>query len=162
LTINEHDGDAMTEQSSAQPIQNPLTLMMKAKSPQDYATLRQVIEKLQAQPPDQNPVTVALDKIGTVHFARFAFLDCAQQLAVITSYDGDFETYLNEFVNEIGDVFNTLLSFVEDAPPLPVQTYRQEFFNYVRAHDLRCVPPFYSAYPNHTVLDILDMVSVRS
>lgn len=148
----------MTEQPPAQPIQNPLTLVMTAKSPEDFAALKQTVEHLQATPADQNPVTVALNKIGTVHFARFAFLDDNQQLMVITSYDGDFETYLNEFVNEICEVFNKLLSFVADAPPLPVQAHRQEFFEYVRAHDVRCVSPFYSAYPNHTVLDIQDAI----
>lgn len=145
----------MTEHPPSQPIQNPLTLVMKAKCPADYASLRGAVEHLQSLPPDQNPITVALDKIGTVHFARFAFLDSAQQLLVITAYDHDFETYIQEFVDFIGDIFNQLLSFVEGAPPLPVQTYRQEFLEYVRANDLRCVEPFYSAYPDRTVVDIL-------
>jgi hypothetical protein len=109
-------------------------------------------------PPDQNPVTVALNKIGTVHFARFAFLD-NDQLAVITTYDGDFDVYINEFTDEIGEVFDAILSHVEDAPPLPVQTYRKEFIDYIRAHDLRCVGTFYSAYPDRTVLDILESAS---
>jgi hypothetical protein len=153
--------DAMTEQPPTQPIQSPLTLVMKAKSPKNFTALKQTVEHLQSMPPDQNPVTVALDKIGTVHFARFAFLDNNRQLLVITAYDGDFETYLNEFVNEICEVFNKLLSFVVDAPPLPVQTHRQEFFEYVRTHDVRCVTPFYSAYPNHTVLDIQDALGAH-
>ncbi|MGH3981331.1 MAG: hypothetical protein ACRDST_01240 [Pseudonocardiaceae bacterium] len=93
-----------------------------------------------------------------MHFARFAFLD-NDQLAVITSYDGDFEVYINEFINEIGDVFNMLMEHVEDGPPLPVQTYRQEFLDYIRDHDFRCVGTFYSAYPDRTVLDILSAAS---
>ncbi len=109
-------------------------------------------------PPDQNPVTVALNKIATVHFARFAFLD-HDQLAVIISYDGDFEVYINEFINEIGDVFNMLMERVEDGPPLLALTYRQEFLDYIHAHDLRCVETFYSAYPDRTVLDILSAAS---
>ncbi len=143
----------MTEQPP--PVQNPLTVVMKAKSPEDYAVLQKTVEDLQSLPPDQNPVTVALNKIATVHFARFAFLD-NDQLAVITSYDGDFEVYINEFINEIGDVFNMLMAHVEGGPPLPVQTYRQEFLDYIRAHDCRCVGTFYSAYPDRTVLDILN------
>lgn len=152
----------MTEQLSAQPIQNPLTLVMKARCEESWAGLRQAVEHLQSLPDDKNPVIIALNKIGTVHFARFAFLEEQQQLLVITSYDGDFAIYINEFINEIGDVFNTLLGFVAEAPPLPVQTYRQEFLEYVRARDLRAVGTFYSAYPDHTVLDILDLASVRS
>jgi hypothetical protein len=130
-------------------------MVMKAKSPEDYAILRKTVEHLQSLPPDQNPVTVALNKIATVHFARFAFLD-NDQLPVITSYDGDFEAYINEFINEIGDVFNILMAYVGNGPPLPVQTYRQEFLDYIRAHDFRCVGTFYSAYPDRTVLDILN------
>ncbi|MGH4012389.1 MAG: hypothetical protein ACRDSL_00305 [Pseudonocardiaceae bacterium] len=152
----------MTEQlPPSQPIQNPLTLVMKGKSPEEFAALRQLVEHIQSLPQDQNPIVAALNKIGTVHFARFAFLD-DNQLAVITTYDGDFEVYINEFINEIGDIFNKLLAHVADAPPLPVQTYRPEFLEYIRAHDLRAVGSFYSAYPNHTVLDILDTASVRS
>jgi hypothetical protein len=144
---------AMTEQP-LQPVQNPLTLVMKAKSPDDYATLRQVVEDLQSLPPNQNPVTVALNKIGTVHFARFAFLG-NDQLGVITTYDGDFGVYINEFIDNIGNVFNTLLTHVENAPPLPVQTYRQEFLDYIHTVDCGCVGTFYSAYPERTVRDIL-------
>ena len=151
----------MSEQSMAQPIQNPLTLVLKGRSPESFAALRQLVEHTQSLPEDQNPIVAALNKIGTVHFARFAFLG-DDQLLVITTYDGDFATYINEFINEIGDVFNKLLECVQDAPPLPVQTYRQEFLEYVQSHDLRSVGTFYSAYPNHTVLDILDMASARS
>ncbi|MDQ4021606.1 MAG: hypothetical protein M3257_08275 [Actinomycetota bacterium] len=140
------------------PVQNPLTMVMKAKSPEDYVALRQTIDHLQSLPPDQNPITLALNKIATVHFARFAFLD-NDQLAVITSYDGDFEVYINEFINEIGDVFNILMEHVENGPPLPIQTYRQEFLSYIRSHDFRCVGTFYSAYPDRTVLDILSAAS---
>ncbi|MGH3911208.1 MAG: hypothetical protein ACRDRM_10305, partial [Pseudonocardiaceae bacterium] len=94
----------MTEQPSAQPIQNPLTLVMKARCEESWAGLRQAVEHLQSLSEDTNPVTIALNQIGTVHFARFAFLEEQQQLLVITSYDGDFAIYINEFINEIGDV----------------------------------------------------------
>ncbi|HEX2300918.1 MAG TPA: hypothetical protein VHH34_20825 [Pseudonocardiaceae bacterium] len=151
----------MTEQPSEQPIQNPLTLVMRGKSPEDSAALRQLVEHIQSLPQDQNPIVAALNKIGTVHFARFAFFD-DDHLAVITTYDGDFATYINEFVNEIGDIFNKLLAHVTDAPPLPVQTYRQEFLEYIQDRDLKAVGTFYSAYPDRTVLDILDMAPIRS
>jgi hypothetical protein len=146
----------MTAMPAAEdPVQNPLTLVMLIKSPDDHRTLQAKLAYLKSLPPDKNPVTTALDKIGTVHFARFVFLD-ESRLAVITTYDGDFDTYVNEFVDHIGDVFNDLLQHMDGAPPLPVQQHRQEFLDYVRRNDLRCVPPFYSAYPQRTVLDILD------
>ncbi|MGH3939298.1 MAG: hypothetical protein ACRDTG_11800 [Pseudonocardiaceae bacterium] len=151
----------MTEQPPSQPIQNPLTLVMKAKSPESWTELRHAVESLQEMPDDKNPIVAALDKIGTVHFARFAFLEDARQLLVITTYDGDFETYINEFVNVIGGIFDTLLAHVADAPPRPVQAHRQEFLDYIRAGDLRSVGKFYSAYPGTTVFDVLDMTGGR-
>jgi hypothetical protein len=137
------------------PVQNPLTLVMAIRSPDDRRTLQEKLERLQSLPRDKNPVTTALDAIGTVHFARFVFLD-ETRLAVITTYDGDFDAYVNEFVDHVGDVFTDLLQHMDDAPPLPVQQHRQEFLDYVRRNDLRCLPPFYSAYPQRTVLDVLE------
>lgn len=129
----------MTEQPP-QPVQNPLTMVMKAKSPEDYAALQQLISHFHALPPKQNPVTLALNKIGTVHFARFAFLG-NDQIGVITTYDGDFAVYINEFIDTICDVFNALIAHVENASPLPVQTYRQEFLDYVRSVDVGATTP---------------------
>lgn len=150
----------MNEQpQEGQPVQNPLTLVMKAKSPQDYTMLRQTIEQLQSLPAEQNPVVTALNKIASVHFARFTFIE-PDQLAVITTYDGDFDAYINEFVNELGAVFDGILAHVADAPPQPVRTYRREFLEFIRARDLGCTGTFYSAYPTLTVLDILDTVAI--
>ncbi|PRY50146.1 hypothetical protein LY71_104183 [Geodermatophilus tzadiensis] len=136
------------------PVQHPLTLVMTVRSADDRRALQAKVEALQALPRERNPVVRALDTIGTVHFARFVLLD-EQRLAVITTYDGDFEAYLHDFVDHVGDVFTDLLQHVADGPPLPVQQHRQEFLDYVRRHDLGCVPPFYSAYPARTVLDIV-------
>jgi hypothetical protein len=134
-------------------VQSPLTLVMTIKSPEDYQALRATLDRIQSLPPEHNPIVVALDAIATVHFARFVFID-ETRLAVITTYDGDFDTYINEFIDHIGDVFNTLLQHMANASPMPVQEHREEFLSFIRAHDLRCLPPFYSAYPQRTVLDI--------
>jgi hypothetical protein len=127
---------------------------MKIKSEAAYHELAGLLSQIQSAPPDRNPVWVALNKLRNVHFARFVFLNNNTQLAVITTYDGTFETYINEFIDAIGDVFNALLQRMESAPPLPVQQHRAEFLAYVKANDLRGLEPFYSAYPTATVLDI--------
>jgi hypothetical protein len=143
------------ERPADNQVQNPLTLVMTIRSTDDHRILQSKLGDLQSLPRDKNPVITALDKIATVHFARFVFLD-ETRLAVITTYDGDFAAYINEFVDHIGDVFNDLLQHMADAPPLPVQQHRQEFLDYVLRNDLRCLGPFYSAYPERTVLDILN------
>ena len=135
-------------------VQSPLTLIMKIKSPADYAQLKARLDGIQALPPDKNPVWAALELLNTVHFARFVFMENNTRLAVITTYDNKFEDYIADFTRVIGDVFNALLAHMEDAPPLPVQQHPKEFLEYVRSNDLRGMPPFYSAYPKHTVSDI--------
>ena len=136
-------------------VQNPLTLIMNIKSPADFQQLNGLLQKIQSAPPAQNPIWSALDKLKTVHFARFVFLANNTQLAVITTYDGSFDQYINDFIDEIGDVFNALLTHMNGAPPLPVQKHRAEFLAYVKANDLGAIEPFYSAYPTATVLDIV-------
>ncbi len=129
---------------------------MKIKSDAAYQELKALLNQMQSAPPDRNPIWVALDKLRNVHFARFVFLNNNTQLAVITTYDGAFEAYINEFIDAIGDIFNALLQRMDGAPPLPVQKNRDAFLEYVRTNDFRGIEPFYSAYPTATVLDIQD------
>jgi hypothetical protein len=143
------------------PVANPLTLLMTLKSDADYQALKARLESLNQQPGGQNPITAALTRIGTVHFARFVFLN-ETQLAVITTFDGDFEQYIDAFVNAIGTVFDELLGHMKDAPPLPVSTHRKEFLEYVRQNDRKPVGGLYSAYPDLKVLDILTLQKNQS
>lgn len=137
------------------PVQSPLTLVMTIKSEADFKQLDALLDKMQSLPPDKNPIMVALNTLKIVHFARFVFLDNNTKLAVITTYDGTFDDYINDFIEAIGDIFNALLAHMEGAPPLPIQKNRDAFLGYIRANDLRGIEPFYSAYPKATVLDIL-------
>ena len=137
-------------------VQSPLTLIMRIKSPEAAAQLEALLHRIQNAPPGKNPVWNALDRLLTVHFARFVFLENKTRLAVITTYDGSFDDYINDFIDAIGDVFNSILQFMEGAPPLPVQQNRQAFLDYVRTNDLRGLEPFYSAYPTATVVTIMD------
>lgn len=155
-------GTAEPALPASPPVQNPLTLVMKIRSPEDYQQLNEMLLQIYSRPPTENDITVALNKIATVHFARFVFLENNTKLAVITTFDHDFERYIADFVDEIGHVFDMLLSHMEGAPPLPVRDHRQEFLEYVREHDMPAIQPFYSAYPTLTVLDILDAADPAS
>ena len=132
---------------------------MNIKTPADYQELHGLLLQLHNAPPGQNPIAQALDKLKTVHFARFVFMSNNTQLAVITTYDGSFDKYINDFVDEIGGIFNALLAHMSDAPPLPVEKNRDAFLAYVKKNDLRGIEPFYSAYPEATVLTILDALA---
>ena len=146
---------------AAVPVQTPLTLIMKIKSPENYQALRQMLDHLQSLPDTDNPIRAALNRVATVHFARFVFLENNTKLAIITTFDGDFDTYIKDFVEQISDVFNRLLAHMEDAPPLPVEKYREEFGAYIKKYDAPSLQPFYSAYPDLTVLDIQAMAEAQ-
>jgi hypothetical protein len=135
------------------PVARPLTLVMTIKGEKEFKELKAILEKMNADP--KNPIGTALEKLGTVHFARFVFLD-DRHLAVITTYDNDFADYIDSFVNEIGPVFDELLKRMDGAPPLPVSDHRKEFLDYVQRND-RASASFFSAYPSLNVIDILSM-----
>jgi hypothetical protein len=135
-------------------VSNALTLIMDIKSSDDAKELKAFLTASQGKPADQNPITVALNKLGLVHDARFVFLSNDTQLAVITTYDGDFETYIHAFTNELGDIFDFLLSHMKDAPPLKVKDHTDEFLAYIQKRDLKAFGGLYSAYPTLSVQDI--------
>ncbi len=134
-------------------VSQALTLVMKIKSADDAQQLRAFLTQSQNMPPEKNPISVALTNLGLVHDARFVFIG-ADQLAVITTYDGDFDTYIHAFADEIGPIFDELLKHMEGAPKLPVCENTDEFLKYIKQHDLQAFGGLYSAYPTLSVQDI--------
>ena len=138
----------------------PLTLVMNLKSQADATEVKKMLASFNAKPEGENPVHNALTKIGTVHFLRFVFLS-ELQLAVISSYDGDFNTYIKAFTTDLGDIFDVLFSHMCDPPRLPVKDHLAEFIKYVSANDRSEIggvrQPLYSAYPELSVFTILNL-----
>lgn len=129
----------------ATAVQNPLNLMLTIQ-PGKAESIADLLVKYQPA------INAALTKIGTVHFARFLMIPGTQYLFVITTYDGDFNAYIQAFTNLLGDVFNGLLSCVDPAPPLPVQQNVAAFEAFVSQYN---VPTgLYSAYPDCPVVQI--------
>jgi hypothetical protein len=102
----------------------------------------------------QQTVDKALTSLHYVHFARFLPTPDFGTLQVITTYDGDLDSYLMDFVVVLGDVFNAILAFIDGAPPLPVQTHPQAFVDFVKANNIPA--SVWSAYPTMSVIDILE------
>jgi hypothetical protein len=139
--------------------QNPLTLLLPIKSRKDFQELKGIFETMQGD--ENNPVFSALNKIKTVHFARFVFLDAETdnpKLLVTTTYDGGEDEYFDDFLASptAVPVFNQILSRIKDAPPLPVNEHKEDFKKYLREENGK-LPAllFYSAYPDKTVENIL-------
>jgi hypothetical protein len=149
------DATQVQAASTNTSVQSPLSLFMPLASPQDIPTVLQLLQEKQTE------LGQALNSIHTVHFARFMLLnvDGVDTLVLFTEYDGDFTKYVEDFVNQLGPIFDALLAHVADPPPTPVSQNIDAFVAWVKSHD-RTTPQqglltFYSAYPNLTVINIL-------
>jgi hypothetical protein len=133
--------------SLVQQVQNALNLGLPLRDRAQMPALLQTITSV------QQTVHDALTSLHYVHFARFLPTPDFGTLQVVTTYDGDLDSYLMDFVVVLGDVFNAILAFIDGAPPLPVQKYPQEFVAFVKANNIPA--PVWSAYPTMSVIDIL-------
>lgn len=146
---------------------NALTLVIPLKEGIDLG-------QLQAELAGLMPTTgAAMEAVGTVHNSRVVLLDHASpnlqprpgssgpfSFAVITTYDGDFAVYIQDFATHLGPIFDALLGFSADGSGIvPVSDHVEEFTAYLEANDLSKQPPndafrFFTAYP-YTVQQIL-------
>lgn len=138
----------MADDVCKKPIQSPLTCVMQIRKDANVAELEGLLKK-------KKPIVdAALDKIATVHFARFVFLQNRTQLAIITEFDGEFERYIKDFARDLNDVFNGLFEYIADPPKVPVKDNAQALVAWVQARDIDSVA-FYSAYPDKGAIDIV-------
>ncbi len=147
---------------------NPLCLMMPVLPGTNPISIAAALQEYQTK------INAALTDIGTVHFARFILLDRSQAnlmpnlgsggpsdtlvLGVITEYDGSFNGYIEDFVAQLGEVFDALLQFVVGGKAvMPVADHVAAFEAFITANDAAQHLPntgLYSAYPQ-TVQQIL-------
>jgi len=141
-----------THRAAQNERQLALTLVLTIKSPADYDALVAILPIVKGE------IDNAFAQLKTVHFARVVFLDDNTKVAVITEFDGDFDLYVRDFAQAVGLVFDTLFAHTVEAPPLPVEDpqNQQAFIDFVKKYDLP-IAYFYSAYPDLTVLNILDL-----
>jgi hypothetical protein len=138
--------------SREEEMQNTLTLVLTIKSPADYDAITALLSQVKGQ------MDNAFRLLNIVHFARVVFLDNNTKVAVITEFDGDFSTYVLDFAETLGPVFDALFEHTVEAPPLPVEDPQntQAFIDFSQKYNVP-VAYFYSAYPDLTVLNILNL-----
>jgi hypothetical protein len=145
------------------PTQSALTALFPIKA----AYVDALRQKLISDPLDPS----GLDSVGTVHFARiFVFQPNnpagvpANIAAVITTYDGNFAAYIQDFVNvdSVAQFFDGFLEAVDDpaaAGLIPVKKNATAFIAFVQKYDAsnpaKQWGQWYSAYPTLTVQNIL-------
>ena len=122
---------------------SPLTLMLPIIPGTSLKTITETLLQYQPQ------LDAALKDIGTVHYARVLLLDASTPnlqpsgnpndsylFAVITEYDGDFNAYIQDFVSQVGVVFDALLQFVVGgAAIIPVADHVAGFEAFITLND---------------------------
>ncbi len=94
----------------------------------------------------------ANDSVGTLHFSHWVLFP-KNHLGFFTIFDGDWDKYLQDFVEKVAFAFDTIFPHVDGGPPTPVAKNPQAFYDWAFEANH---PPigFYSAYPGLSVQDI--------
>ena len=88
------------------------------------------------------------DKVGSVHDMRFVFLDDDVRMLFATAYDGDWDTYLDDFITHIPDYLDIIASAWEGWPGI----HHPDAKNYLAAHEVSA-EGWYVGNPDLTVAE---------
>lgn len=147
---------------------NPLTLLLPVTPGTDP---NEIVKTLSVYGLE---LYIALNAVGTVHYARALMLDRSEPnlqprvedkkvvskgpfvIAIITEYDHDFDRYIHDFVVKVGRVFDALLQFVPGGKEVtPVADHEEEFGQLLAANNLASL--LFQAY-KATVQQVRDNV----
>jgi hypothetical protein len=88
------------------------------------------------------------DKVGTVHDMRFVFLDNDTKFLFATAYDGEWDTYIDDFATTIPDYMDILFSAFEGWPGI----HSPEVKDWIAKHQVTA-EGWYVAHPDLTVAE---------
>jgi len=89
------------------------------------------------------------DKVGTLHDMRFVFFDNDTRMLFATSFDGDWDAYIDDFVTMIPDYLDIIDSAWEGWPGIRSPHAK----DYLAAHQITA-EGWYVAHPDLTVAEI--------
>ena len=89
-----------------------------------------------------------VDKVGTVHDMRFVFLDNDTKLLFCTAYDGDWDTYIEDFATKIPDVLDLQFGDTEGWPGVRSPKVK----DHIASHQITAAF-WYVANPNLSVVE---------
>lgn len=108
----------------------------------------------------------AIGRIGTIHFAHWAFLDQRRRGFFCSSYDGGHEAYMDDFINKAGFGLNLSFSSFIGYPITNWLVARgawleQDFKRFQRHHQIP-TDVWYKAYPGLTARDLARNSRIRN
>lgn len=90
----------------------------------------------------------AADRVGTVHDMRFVFLPGDKELLFATTFDGDWDTYIDDFATQIPVDMDLVFGEVEGWPGIHDPSVKDFIAKYQHTAD-----GWYVASPDLTVVD---------
>jgi len=96
------------------------------------------------------------DRIGTLHDMRFVIFDNDTRLLFASTFDGDWDVYINDFATIIPDQIDFDFEEVEGYPGI----HSPDIKDFIVNHQVSATS-FYSAYPNATVRDLWKALKIR-
>ncbi|HEV2677467.1 MAG TPA: hypothetical protein VGV37_23255 [Aliidongia sp.] len=108
----------------------------------------------------------SLGRVGTIHFARWVFLDDKRRLFFASNYDGSLDSYMDDFINKVAFGLNLVFSNGIGYPRtrflvLGGAKDEQAFKYYIRRHQLP-TEVWYKAYPGLTAYDLARNASISA
>jgi hypothetical protein len=106
-----------------------------------------------------------LARVGTIHFARWVFINKRRRLLFASNYDGSLETYMDDFINKVGWGLNLVFSNGVGYPStrwliLDGSKDEQKFKYFLRRHEMP-TNVWYKAYPGLTAFDLKRNTLIR-
>lgn len=106
-----------------------------------------------------------LARVGTIHFARWVFLDNRRRLLFASNYDGSLDSYMDDFINKVAYGLNLVFSNGVGYPRTNFllgggAQYEQTFKYFLRRHEVP-TQVWYKAYPGLTAADLARNTLIR-
>jgi hypothetical protein len=102
----------------------------------------------------QNQAVV--DRVGTVHDLRFVIFDNDTRLLFASTFDGDWDVYINDFAARIPDLIDLAFGEVDDYPGIKSPDIK----DFIVKHQVTSTY-FYSAYPDASVRDVWKAMKIK-
>jgi len=128
------------------------TLIMNLK-PGGAERLR---KKLASDSKFGNENNAVVDRVGTLHDMRFTIFDNDTRLLFATTFDDDWDAYINDFATRIPDLIDVAFGEVDDYPGIKHPNVK----DFIVKHQVTSTY-FYSAYPNASVRDVWKAMKIK-
>ncbi|MGI9315717.1 MAG: hypothetical protein ACR2QW_00180, partial [bacterium] len=106
-----------------------------------------------------------LTRVRTIHFARWVLLDNKRRVLFASNYDGDLESYMDDFINKVGWGLNLVFSNGIGWPRTRWLVkggaeHEQKFKYYLRRHQYP-TDVWYKAYPDLNAVELERNARIR-